>query len=158
MSQSRNLIIIAIVGLVGLGALYSYADTQVKKAINLVHESRERVAYSDDSSIFSSTANLFYVFRLENPTDIDILYSSYYEVYFEGTYITTFEFEILVPAKRSITVDVTAFVGTEGVEALEDLYWATDGEIHYEGSFSGKGTYLLFTISKSWNEEWDRLQ
>lgn len=124
MAQSRNLIVLVIVGLFGLGALYSFADIQVKEAINLVHESRERLAYSDDSNIFSSTANLFYVFRLENPSDIDILYSSYYEVYFEGTYITTFEFEKVVPAKRSVTVDVTAFVGTDGVETLEDLYWA----------------------------------
>ena len=52
MSQSRNIVIILLVGLFGLGALYSYADTQVKEAINLVHESREVMDTSDDTNIF----------------------------------------------------------------------------------------------------------
>ena len=157
MNRIRIVIIILIIGLVGSGGgyLYSYVNSRVTNAINLVHASKENADYRDDFTNSSTTVSVVYTFLLENPTEIDILYSYYIETYYEGEYIMTIEFEELIPAKRSVTVETTTYIGHEGTETLKDAYLDSEAIFHSRGSFIGKGRFLLLTITKSWTEEWD---
>lgn len=155
MKSKNMLFLILIIGIIGISVIYFYADSQVTNAINEVHSSLESLDYRiDDFSLIPPSITMAYTYRLENPTKIDIYYTYYAEIYYEDNYLSTIEFETLVPSERSVTVETEANFGVDAVAIVEDLIFQSEIEYHYVGSFTGKGT-LLFTISKSWIDEWD---
>jgi len=152
---NKILLVITIFGVIGIGGLYIYADSEVTIAINSVADSLEYMdSRLEDFSLFPTSATYVYVYRLENPSNIDVTFTYYAEIYFEEQYVSTLEFEILVPAKRSVTVETEEHIGKEAFEMLQGL---SEIEYHYIGSFTGEGKFLIFTIKKTWSNEWDWL-
>ena len=148
--------IIFIIVIVGIGALYFYADGKITNAINEVYRSIEYLDYSVEiTSLIPISVKYTYVYRLTNPTNIDVILAYYADVFIGDEYIQTLEFDILVPANEFVT---TSFISTVGTEAAEILMQLSNPTYHYYGQMEGSGTYLFFTISKSWTDEWDWTQ
>jgi hypothetical protein len=104
--------------------------------------------------ILSGTATHTNVYHLNNSANIDIHYSYYVEVFLKGNYVTTADFEVLVPANRGSTIEITTFLGKEAFQKVRDAQ-ESGAILHNEGSLSGEGTWLFIPISKSWDIEWD---
>lgn len=138
--SNRALIAILILGLMVGG--YLYADGEATKAINQTVNSMTFL----DETITAGGAH--YTYRFTNPSRYDVWYSYYAEVYVKSVYITTVQFDVTIPAGRSVVIGVDATIGSAAWEVLIEN---PNPAFRHVGQFEGRA---LWIISKSWTDEW----
>jgi len=149
-SVKISLVLISIV--IGIGALYFYADGQVTDAINHVYHSVEYLDYSVEiTSLHPLSGKFTYIVGLRNPTNIDVELSYYADILIEDEYISTLEFDVSVPANEFVTIRSFYTTGAGNMALVQQFITPT---YHYYGQMKGSGKYLFFTLSKSWTDEW----
>ena len=153
MMNSKYALGAILVLIIGGGGLYLYADSEGTNAINEVADSMEFLdSRVSNFNLLGLSVDYIYTYRLENPSKYDVLFEYYVEIYYQDTYVATMEFVEMVPAGRSITVDIECHVGSEAVGIVTGLINPT---YRYEGDFKASTTILYIPIAKSWSNEWE---